>query len=330
MPNLFRERSADKPGACRRERNGKPDGTKGAPDLASWQDSLKDRAVSEDCLVRAVSLEKRFGKTHAVRGVTLDVRAGEIVGLLGPNGAGKTTTLRMLSAVLTPTAGTASIAGHSVDTNPQAVRRAIGFLTGGTALYVRLTPREILRYFGRLYERPIDEIEARSATLIRDLAMTSFADRPCGTLSTGQRQRANIARALIHDPPVLVFDEPTLGLDIAGARFILDFLRNARASGKAILFSSHTIGDIEALCDRIAVLCSGRIAMLAPRTEILAHTGHATLAESFLSMVDASEPGDDATAAPAPSELDACASLPSSRFSPKRCAKHFATAARCL
>jgi sodium transport system ATP-binding protein len=250
--------------------------------------------VGDEVLVRAVSLEKRFASTYAVRGVTLDVRAGEIVGLLGPNGAGKTTTLRMLSAVLTPTAGTAFVAGHSVDGNPQAVRRAIGFLTGGTALYVRLTPREILRYFGRLYDRPRDEIESRSAELIRDLAMATFADRPCGTLSTGQRQRANIARALIHDPPVLVFDEPTLGLDIAGARFILDFLRDARARGKAILFSSHTIGDIEALCDRIAVLCAGRIAALAPHAEILAQSGLPTLAEAFLAIVDSVDREDSA------------------------------------
>ncbi|MBI3071073.1 MAG: ATP-binding cassette domain-containing protein [Deltaproteobacteria bacterium] len=255
--------------------------------------------MGDEPLVRAVSLEKWFGPTHAVRGVNLDVRAGEIVGLLGPNGAGKTTTLRMLSAVLTPSAGTAFIAGSCVATHPLGVRRAIGFLTGGTALYVRLTPREILRYFGRLYDCPPDTIEERSAVLIRDLSMTGFADRPCGTLSTGQRQRANIARALIHDPPVLVFDEPTLGLDIAGARFILDFLHGARARRKAILFSSHTIGDIEALCDRIAILCTGRIATLAPRTEILAQTGKATLAEAFLSIVDAFEKDGQPSGVPA-------------------------------
>src|SRR5688572_17815942 len=173
----------------------------------------------------ARSLGKRFGHVVAVTEVSLAVRPGEIVGLLGPNGAGKTTTLRMLAGILSPDRGQVLVDGVDVHVDPIVAKRRIGFLSGDTQLYQRLSPREVLAYFGQLYELDPALVAARSRILIDELDMRGYADRPCGTLSSGQKQRANVARAFLHDPPLLILDEPTNALDVISGQFIVQAIR---------------------------------------------------------------------------------------------------------
>lgn len=187
-------------------------------------------------ILRATDLVKRFGAHEVVHGVSLSVNAGEVVGLLGPNGAGKTTILRMLAGVLSPTQGQVFINGQDVREQTLAAKRRIGFLSGDTQLYRRLTPREVLLYFGRLYEIPEDKLARRTEQLIAELEMTAFAGQQCGSLSAGQKQRANIARAFVHEPDLLILDEPTTALDVISGQFIVETIRRERAAGRAILF----------------------------------------------------------------------------------------------
>ncbi len=236
-------------------------------------------------MIEAEGLTKRYGEVVAADGVTFGVRPGEVVGLLGPNGAGKTTVLRMLAGVLTPTAGDARIDGHGAREDPFALKRSLGFLSGDTALYQRLSPREVLRHFGRLYELPEARLTARIDALVADFRMGPFADRPCGKLSAGQKQRANIARAFLHDPPALVLDEPTNALDVVTGRFLLDALRGARAAGKAVLFSTHVLGDAEAICDRVVLLLEGRVLDVGTVAEVCGRAGTRTLTDAFLARI---------------------------------------------
>jgi sodium transport system ATP-binding protein len=233
----------------------------------------------------AQDLHKRFGDVVAVERVDLEVRAGEVVGLLGPNGAGKTTTLRMLAAVSTPDGGRASVLGHDTVGAPLEAKARLGFLTGQTALYARLTPREVLAYFGALHGMPRDRVRARTDELIRELGMGTFADRACQKLSSGEKQRANIARTLLHDPPALVLDEPTSSLDIVSGGFILDFIRRAKVAGKAVLFSTHVMAEAELLCDRVHLLHRGRILTHGSVAEICALAGANGLAAAFLALI---------------------------------------------
>ncbi len=237
----------------------------------------------------AQGLRKQFASVTAVDGVSLEVHAGEIVGLLGPNGAGKTTTLRMLTGILTPTAGSIVVRGLDVRERPLETKRSIGFLSGDTQLYQRLTPREVLRYFGRLYGLARDFLEQRIGTLLTELEMTSFADRPCRTLSSGQKQRANIARALLHQPEVLMLDEPTAALDVVSGHFIHEAIARERAAGRAVLFSTHIMSEAERLCDRIYLLHEGRIADHGTLTELLARAGCDNLTDAFLNYARASQ-----------------------------------------
>jgi sodium transport system ATP-binding protein len=230
----------------------------------------------------ADGLVKQFDTVTAVRGVNLTVRAGEIVGLLGPNGAGKTTALRMLAGILTPTAGRVSINGLDLHSSPLAAKQHIGFLSGDTQLYQRLTPREVLRYFGRLYGMANGTLTDRIEQLINELEMGAFADRPCRTLSTGQKQRANIARAFLHQPDVLMLDEPTAALDVISGQFIIEAIRRERAAGRAVLFSTHIMSEAEFLCDRIYMLHEGCITDVGTLAEILARSGCTSLTEAFL------------------------------------------------
>ncbi|HEX4406076.1 MAG TPA: ATP-binding cassette domain-containing protein [Polyangia bacterium] len=236
--------------------------------------------------VTARHLTKMFGAALAVDDLSFTVARGEIYGLLGPNGAGKTTTLRMLAAILAPTSGSASLAGVDVARDPQAARRQLGFLTGSTGLYARLTGRELLRYFGRLHHMPEDAIAARTALLAGVLDLEGILAKRCEALSTGQRQRLSVARAVLHDPTVLILDEPTVGLDVLASRFLRDFVRAERDRGKAVIFSTHYLAEAELLCDRIGLLHRGR--MLAEDTPggLRARAGDASsLEEAFLRLV---------------------------------------------
>ena len=230
----------------------------------------------------ASHLVKRFPGVHAVEDVSLSVSAGEIVGLLGPNGAGKTTTLRMLAGILTPDAGEVSICGIDVRQDPLEAKRRIGFLSGDTQLYQRLTTIEVLRYFGALYGMDRAALDRRIEQLVADLEMSAFVSRPCGTLSSGQKQRANIARAFLHDPELLILDEPTTALDVISGQFIVEAIRREQRAGRAVLFSTHIMSEAEYLCDRIYLLHQSRIVDHGTLPELLERSGQANLTDAFL------------------------------------------------
>ncbi len=240
-------------------------------------------------MIQASHLLKVFpttegGEKRAVDDVSFHVAAGGIYGLLGPNGAGKTTALRMISGLLTPTSGTARLAGYDVATEKEAAKRALGYLTASTGLYLRLTPREVLRYFGRLLGMDDPAIERRIATLVDWLDMGPFRDLRCGGLSTGQKQRTNIARALMGDPPILILDEPTLGLDVLTNRIVLDFIRAEGARGKAIILSTHYLDEAETLCDRFGLIHEGKLVAEGDLAALRRLAGRERLSEIFLTL----------------------------------------------
>ena len=240
-------------------------------------------------MIEAEALTKHYGQVVAAEGVSFRVMPGEVVGLIGPNGAGKTTVLRILAGILTATSGHARIGGVDARTDPFEVKRRLGFLSGDTALYQRLTPREMLRYFGRIHELSKDVITSRTEQLVRELRMADFADRRCGGLSAGQRQKANIARAFLHDPPALILDEPTTALDIVTGRFLLDAIARAKSRGKAILFSTHIMGEAELLCDRIVLIHRGRTLGEGTVAELRERVGASSLTEAVLRSIDLAE-----------------------------------------
>ncbi len=247
---------------------------------------IEAEGLPEQALV-AEGLVKSFGDKLAVDGLSLVVRRGEVVGLLGPNGAGKTTALRMLAGILRPTAGRVLVNGVDMAVDPLSGKSQIGFLSGDTQLYQRLSPRETLYYFGRLFGLPEEKLATRVETLVRDLEMGSFADRASQTLSAGQKQRANIARAFLHEPSVLILDEPTNALDVLSGRFIVDSIRRERANGKAILFSTHIMSEAEYLCDRIAFIHEGHIKDEGSVSQLCERAGGAkNLTDAFLFHVE--------------------------------------------
>lgn len=239
----------------------------------------------------AQGLRKRFGSIAAVKEMSFTVSPGEVVGLLGPNGAGKTTVLRMLAGILTPDEGVVQVTGIDMTTDPLGAKRHVGFLSGDTQLYRKLSPRELLRFFAGLYEMPPPGVEARIQQLVTQLDMSSFADRPCSTLSAGQKQRANIARAFLHQPPLLILDEPTNALDIVSGRFIVEAIRQQRAEGRAILFSTHIMSEAEYLCDRIVMIHEGHKVEEGRPEEIIARSGCATLTDAFLKAIGVTPEG---------------------------------------
>ena len=248
-------------------------------------------------MIRTEQLRKTFhdkkrGEIEAVLPTDLRVEKGEVFGLLGPNGAGKTTFLRMLATVLSPTSGTACIDGRNIKKQAEEVKQSIGFLSGNTQLYGRLTPRELLVYFGELYEMDRDRIESRSEELFHLLEMREFVDKRIEKLSTGQTQKTSIARCILHDPPLFILDEPTLGLDVLTSRAILQFIRRAAAEGKTVLLSTHYMQDAELLCDRIGLLHHGRILDIDTLEGYRRKCQKAHLAEIFLDYID-SEGGPD-------------------------------------
>ena len=236
-------------------------------------------------MIEFEELSKAYGELWAVRGLSLRVPAGEVYALLGANGAGKTTALRCLATLLQPTEGTARIAGHDVRTHPLEVRRKLGFLAASMGLYARLTARELLRYFAHLQGLEGAAAEARVEDVVERFGLHDFGDRLCGKLSTGQRQRVSIARAVVHDPPALVLDEPTLGLDVLSSEAILRFIEDARARGRAVLFSTHQMSEVELLADRVGIIAGGRLVAEGTVDDIVAKAGEANLARAFLSIV---------------------------------------------
>lgn len=238
--------------------------------------------------IEARRLTKDFGQFRAVDALSFGVKPGEIFGLLGPNGAGKTTTLRMLSGLLSPTTGEAFIAGHSMENDQLKARRALGFLTGDMDLYRRLTPVELLHYFGELYLVPAAERKQRVNFLINAFGIGDFKDRHCEKLSTGQKQRVSIARTLVHDPEVVILDEPTTGLDIMAGEFILQFIRRmAKEEGKTVIFSTHHLDEVERLCDRIAIIHEGELRHYGTIADAKQQTGKQNLAHAFFALVGA-------------------------------------------
>ncbi len=236
-------------------------------------------------MIKVSSLVKHFGTLRAVDGVSFTAEPGEVFGLLGENGAGKTTTLRMLSTVLRPTSGTASVNGHDLVTAPEEVRRQIGVVSSEPGVYDRLTPREHLYYFGELHDLPRPEIARRAEELFGLLGMQDIADRRAGHLSRGMKQKVALARALITDPPVLLMDEPTAGLDVTSARVVEEFIIQARATGKTVIFSSHIMSQVEKLCNRVAVIHRGRIVALGTVAELKSRSMQERFEDVFVRLV---------------------------------------------
>lgn len=220
----------------------------------------------------------------AVDQVSFSVAAGEVYGLLGPNGAGKTTTLRMLLGLLRPTRGRAMIAGYRTTEFGDEVKRRVGLVSANAGVYQRLTAREMLLYFADLYGVPPDEARREMLRLADLFGFTEFLNQPCGTLSTGQRQRINLARALIHGPPVLLLDEPTLGLDLWGSQVISEFVTHVRQEGKAVILCTHHLDEAERTCTRFGLMQRGRIVREGTLSELQAATGGNSLVEIFLKL----------------------------------------------
>ncbi|HEX9749995.1 MAG TPA: ATP-binding cassette domain-containing protein [candidate division Zixibacteria bacterium] len=229
--------------------------------------------------------DRKHGELRAVDDVSFTCDSGIVYGLLGPNGAGKTTTLRILSTALRPTSGTALVNGVDVTRDPQKVRMQIGFLSGTTGLYGRLSPREMVTYFGRLYGMPIDHIDRRIGEIFEMLDMEQFAETRNDNLSTGMKQKASIARSVVHDPPVMIFDEPTTGLDVMSSRTIVKFIRHCADQGKTVIFSTHIMSEAVRLCDRIGIIHRGRLYAEGTSDELLQKTGSRNLEDAFVSIV---------------------------------------------
>jgi sodium transport system ATP-binding protein len=227
----------------------------------------------------------RRGQVVAVDRINFDAQPGEIFGLLGPNGAGKTTTMRILCTVLRPTSGSARIAGFDVATQPGAVRQHIGFLSANTAVYDRMSAWELVEYFGRLYGLDNERLRQRMEEVFSTLQMNDFRDVLGAKMSTGMRQKVSIARATIHDPPVLILDEPTAGLDVLVARAVLQNIERLKALGKCILFSTHIMREVEKLCDRVAIVSKGRVLACGTLAELRDQHRQNDLEELFFNLV---------------------------------------------
>ena len=245
-------------------------------------------------MIHVRHLEKTYsdlqkGDFTALGGISFDAMPGQIYGILGPNGAGKTTALRILSTVLKPTSGVAKINGFDVVANPAKVRHQIGFVSTNTAIYDRMTAWEMVRFFGLLYGMPEDKLQIRMEAVFERFQMNNLRNVLGSTMSTGMKQKVSIARAIIHDPPVLIFDEATSGLDIVVAREVLKTIELLREQGKCILFSSHIMTEVRRLCDRIAIMNRGEILAEGPIEELSDQYEQHDLEELFYELVAAHE-----------------------------------------
>lgn len=225
------------------------------------------------------------GQFNAADNVSFRCVPGEVFGLLGPNGAGKSTIMRMIATVLKPSSGTIKVEDFDTLQAPDMVRTRIGFLSADTGLYERLTPREILTYFARLNRVPENEVKNKVAATIDRFSIGAFADTLCGKLSTGMKQRVSIARAVVHEPPVLILDEPTSGLDIMGIRAIHEFVDRCKTSDKCLLFSTHVMAEAEKICDRIGLLYAGKLMSVGTLQELREKAGEHYLEDIFLKLV---------------------------------------------
>lgn len=229
--------------------------------------------------------DPKKGKICAVEDMSFEAKPGQTFGLLGVNGAGKTTILRMLSTLLKPSRGKAMINGLDVSADSQKVRESIGFLSTSTALYSRLTGLECLEYFGSLYGLDGNKLRSRINYVTETLDLGDYYGQLCDKMSTGQKQRISIARAILHDPPVVFFDEPTAGLDVVTSQTVLEFIELSKAQGKTVVFSTHIMSEAERICDNIAIVHKGKRLAMGSLQEMLGATGSSTLESAFLSLV---------------------------------------------
>lgn len=240
--------------------------------------------VAVEDVVKVYQDPKR-GDVRAVDGVSWQAEPGQVFGLLGVNGAGKTTLMRVLATLIQPTSGKASVLGHDTREQSQKVRESIGFLSSSAGLYARLTGRECLAYFGGLYGLRGTALEQATERVVELMNLHEFVDKPCDRLSTGQKQRVSIGRAILHDPPVLFLDEPTAGLDVVAAQAVMEFVELTKSQGKTIIYSTHIMSEAERLCDTICIIHGGKKVWHGPLTEALATTGQERLEKAFLRLI---------------------------------------------
>jgi sodium transport system ATP-binding protein len=241
-------------------------------------------------MIRVEHLSKKFGAVQALSDVSFEAHDGRITGLLGHNGAGKSTTLRILSTVLRPDAGHANVDGHDCVAAPLRVRGSLGVLPHASGLYAHLTGRENIRYYGKLHGLQGGELDRMTDELIERLALGAVANRRAKGYSQGERLKVALARALVHQPRTIILDEPTNGLDVNAVRMLRELIRQLRASGRCVLFSSHVMQEVAALCDDIVIISHGRVAVRGTPAEILAATGAADLEEAFVRAADGGVP----------------------------------------
>ncbi len=252
----------------------------------SWgRDRRMARALTIKAVIDVTNISKTFAAVRAVHELSFQVQAGEIVGLLGPNGAGKTTTLRVLATLLKPDAGAISLNGIDVLKKPQQARANLGYVSGDTGLYDRLTGRETLRYFARLYGFSKRQADARIDALDEQLGLGAALTRLAGEGSSGMKQKLSIARGILHDPPVLLLDEVTSSLDVIARRAVLDAVKSYQSEGRAILYSAHTMSEIEALCNRVVMLLGGRAIAAGTLAELTEQSGTNSIEEAFFYFV---------------------------------------------
>ncbi len=241
-------------------------------------------------MIKTIGLTKAFadkkrGRIIAVNNVSFEVNPGEIFGLLGLNGAGKTTTLRLLAGLLKPDSGTALLNGIDIVKSPEAAKARLGFITGSTGLYGRLKAVEMIVYFGRLYGLSAEKAQRRASELMEMLNMTEYAETKCDKLSSGTKQKVSIARTMIHDPEVIILDEPTAGLDVIAGRAVVEFINAERSRSKTIVFSTHVMHEAEKLCDKVGIIHKGKILQIGTPTELNRIAGCSDLDDTFVKLV---------------------------------------------